>query len=50
MARAKAKAETTQMARDMAEDRGAPRSMKRAIAPAPRNLDIPRPHTRLPNA
>jgi len=47
MARAKAKAETTQMARDMAEDRGAPRSVKRAIAPAARGLRFATRHNRL---
>jgi len=47
MARAKAKAETTQMARDMAEDRGALRSVKRAIAPAARGLRFATRHNRL---
>jgi len=47
MARAKAKAESTQMARDMAEDRGAPRSVKKAIEPATRGLRFATRHNRL---
>jgi len=47
MARAKAKAKTTQMTKDMAEDRGAPRSVKKAIAPATRGLRFATRHNRL---
>jgi len=47
MARAKAKAETTQMAKDMAEDRGALKSVKRAITPAARGLRFATRHNRL---
>jgi len=47
MARARAKAETTQTARDMAGDRGAPRPAKRAIAPAARGLRFATRHNRL---
>jgi len=42
-----ARAEATQMARDMAGSRGAPRSVKGAIAPATRGLGFATRHNRL---
>jgi len=46
MARAKARAKATQMTRDMAGDRGDPRSVKKAIASAARVLRFATRHNR----